>query len=254
MATLLRFIFLLSLLGCGKHESTSYGVSNSSKNEQGTKAGTTEELFRKAILEGNRELFMQSIDAAVDINVRFADDKTPLIESVVNDQGKGQHAFFVFYLLQKGADASLKDRFDKTALDYAIQFSRTRIELMLNSEKSVELQEKLWKFVNSGSASDVTKQLNAGAIPNVQDGAGETPLTQAIKLASTATEKKKGKFVNVAETLINWTDVDFQVSTTDVNLPNSLGEKPLTLVLNSTLKESFKNSLLEALSKKGAQE
>lgn len=245
--------WVLFAIACGKHESTSYGFTNNSNNKQGTQASTDIEILKTAIEKGQKELFLSTLEAISDVNVRLSGDRTPLIQSVISDK-----PVFVFILLQQGADTALVDDKQKTAMDHAIEKKNARILLMLDSSQSLKLQADLFAAALSGSTGKVKTALASGANPNVPNEQGETLLTLLIKNINLA--DKKNKSVMIAKDICKWVDKDFEVSTTDPNLSNALGETPLALakVIEASAQDDTQknkiNELIDALLKAGATE
>lgn len=113
--------------------------------------------------------------------------KTPLMHAVIN--GNDQ---IVIYLLEKGVDASLTDRYGNTALKLAQEAKETKKELaekytqqiipaLLNKTKTKDGQTLLTQTIENGipqSAIDIIDLL--GADINKPNGKGQTPLHVAV--------------------------------------------------------------------------
>ncbi|MGE4131140.1 MAG: ankyrin repeat domain-containing protein [Bdellovibrionales bacterium] len=227
-------ILLVPLLtfavGCARHKSESYGTLNAGKVFSGGK-----EELREAVESGNLKDLQKYLDEGADINARLNNGRTMLIHATVQSQLR-----VIQFLVKKGADASIKDGAGKTALQYAIDNGNLRAQLLLDSEKQKTVRKTLMSFVVKGRYAKVLESLEDGADPNFTDpdNAGETPLTLSIQ---------KGKGI-VIRTLVNWKD-KIELTTTDLNLPNEKGEKPLSLAKAKNLPD-----IVELLTQLGAKE
>lgn len=242
----------LILIACGKHESTNYGIMNNSKGVQGDKAETPLELFFNAILNGeaskpeDRKIFLETMAKIEDINTRFANGRTPLIQAAYSEK-----PFFVYEILRRGADRTLLDREQMSAMDYAVAKNNAQIQIFLDESKMAQLQLIFLEQISKGATSGVGTTLNAGVNPNFLTAEGETPLTLALK---TFAADPTLKFLKTAAAIADWVDVTYSATTTDVNFANSLGEKPLSLVLRllveipkASISEKLKPNLIKAL-------
>ncbi len=242
----------LILIACGKHDSTNYGIMNNSKGVQGEKAETPLELFFNAIQNGvvtkkeDRDVFFKTMANIPDINVRFSNGRTPLIQAA--NSGK---AFFVYEILRQGADRTLVDNEQKTAMDHAIENENEQIQIFLDEAKMAGLQATFIEQVTRGATGGVGETLNQGVNPNFLTADGETPLLLALK---TFEKQPTLKYLKTAAVIVNWVDETYSATTTDVNFANSLGEKPLVLVQrllitipNAQISEKLKTNLLKAL-------
>lgn len=231
--SLFYFLIVFSLSACGVHTSDSFGYSNSNKPKETAKATTPLELLKLSIDTNDKESFLNLINSQIDLNSLFPDGRTPLIQAVV-----GGNATFVHLLLLKGVDVNIKDKSDKTALDHAILLEQKRIELILDFSLLSKKQNILMKSVMEEDVDSVDKLLNEGVNPNfLMDG--ETPLTKSILQKS----------IGVFKTLAKWRDVELGLSSTDVNLPNAEGVKPLKLA-----KIKANKNFVKVLSDLGANE
>jgi hypothetical protein len=243
------FCWFLLLIACGKHTSESFGFTNNSNTKQGSQANSPEELLMKAIAEGDETLFSKTLTEE-NLNLRLRDGRTPLIQSVISDKPQ-----FVLTLVQKGADILLVDQLQKTALDYARELGRTRIELLLDANKSLQLEMEFLSLVLKGATSGVKTALENGVNPNFLNADGETPLTLALKQF---VSENKPSFILVAIAIAEWSDEAFKLTATDIHLANALGETPFFLVqrLEVTKAPDKKNKqkLIDILVAKGAKE
>jgi ankyrin repeat protein len=222
IATVLLFALFLS--ACGKHDSTSYGFSNTSDNKQGDKADSPEEFMVLAILNDDKQLFLETLDTLPDINFRLSEQRTFLIEAARN-----KRALFVHHLLQKGADRTAVDSFQKTAFDYSVENNSVKIQFLLDENQFPKIQAELWAAVTAlASANKVMDAIEAGADPNVLNEQGETVLTFLIKNINYANKKNKAPMI--IKEVLEWKDELFGLTKTNVSTANAGGETPLSLL------------------------
>ena len=233
-------LIMLTLTACGKHESTSYGFSNTGNEKQGAKAGTVEELMELAILNNQVDEFTNNIDKLTDINFRLKEGRTFLIQAARNKK-----AFFVYRLLQKGADKTLVDDFQKTAFDYSVANDDKKTQFLLDENQFTKIQTEMWSAVTAlTSSKNVMKSIEDGADPNLFNEQGETVLTFLIKNLNFADKKNKAPMI--LKDVIEWNDELFGLTTTNASLANSLGETPLSL-LETTKKNTTDNKYIEKI-------
>lgn len=224
MKAILIFTFFLVLTACGKHESSSYGYSNTGNTKQGDKAGTPEEVLLLAIVNGDSKIFTSTLPLLVDVNFRLKEGRTFLIEAARNKK-----ALFVYQLLQKGADRSLLDTFQKTAFDYASENDDKKIQFLLDENQFPKIQAEMWTAVTAlASSKNVMAGIEAGADPNLFNEQGETVLTFLIKSLDFSNTKNKAPLI--LKEVIDWEDELFGLTTTKASLPNTLGETPMSLL------------------------
>jgi hypothetical protein len=224
MKAFLYLTFCLTLAACGKHESTSYGYSNTGNAKQGDKAGTQEEVLLLAIVNGDNQVFTSTLPLLTDVNVRLKEERTFLIEAARNKK-----ALFVYQLLQKGADRTLVDTFQKTAFDYASENEDNKIQFLLDENQFPKIQAEMWVAVAALSSSkNVMAGIEAGADPNLFNEQGETVLTFLIKSLNFSNSKNKAPLI--FKEVIDWEDKLFGLTTTKASQPNALGETPMSLL------------------------
>lgn len=254
MKAFLMFAFCLVFAACGKHESSSYGYSNTGNTKQGDKAGTQEELLLLAIVNGDSKIFASTLPLLTDVNFRLKEDRTFLIEATRNKK-----ALFVYQLLQKGADRTLVDTFKKTAFDYASENEDKKTQFLLDENQFPKIQAEMWTAVAAlASSKNVMAGIEAGADPNLLNEQGETVLTFLIKNLDFSNSKNKAPLI--LKEVIGWEDELFGLTTTKASQPNALGETPLSL-LESGLKNTQNddeikkiNALIQRLQKVLEQE
>lgn len=223
---------LIGLLGlasaCGKHEIENYGYTrqvNAASEEQAT---TWQDRFEQIVNQNKTEDFNLLLNEEADYNALLKNGRTPLIHAVISGT-----PMFVYLLLQKNVDPTLLDDQGKTAEDYAIELQKDRVALMLNPDKQKDFQIQLFNSIlNDGDnvSIEVKNYLEAGTNPNfIDEQTGETPLTQAIKVKSIA-----------VTSIIRWTDPDFGLTPTNINMPNAQNEKPLAVALKINFKKAAK--------------
>lgn len=224
MRFLVLLVGILTISACGKHESSSYGYSNTGNEKQGTKAGTVEELVELAILNNQADVFSQNLEKITDINFRLKDGRTFLIQAARNKK-----AFFVYKLLQKGADKTIADDFQKTAFDYALEVEDSKIQFFLDENQFAKIQGDMWTAVTAlASSKNVMKAIEDGADPNLLNDQGETVLTFLIKKLDFADKKNKAPMI--LKDVIEWKDEEFGLTATKASTANALGETPLSLL------------------------
>lgn len=254
MKAFLMFAFCFVFAACGKHESSSYGYSNTGNTKQGDKAGTQEELLLLAIVNGDSKIFASTLPLLTDVNFRLKEDRTFLIEATRNKK-----ALFVYQLLQKGADRTLVDTFKKTAFDYASENEDKKTQFLLDENQFPKIQAEMWTAVAAlASSKNVMAGIEAGADPNLLNEQGETVLTFLIKNLDFSNSKNKAPLI--LKEVIGWEDELFGLTTTKASQPNALGETPLSL-LESGLKNTQNddeikkiNALIQRLQKVLEQE
>ncbi|MBY0385581.1 ankyrin repeat domain-containing protein [bacterium] len=240
MRLLILLLTILTMMACGKHQSTSYGFSNTGNEKQGAKAGTVEELLELAILNGEEKTFTDNLEKLTDINFRLKDGRTFLIQAARNKK-----ALFVYRLLQKGADKILADDFQKTAFDYSVANDDKKTQFLLDENQFPKIQEEMWAALQLlQSSKNVMNAIKAGADPNLFNEQGETALTFLIKNLNFSDKKNKAPMI--FEDVIEWKDVLLNLTTTKASLPNSLGETPLSL-LETTKKNTTDNKHIEKI-------
>ncbi len=254
MKAFLMFAFCLVFAACGKHESSSYGYSNTGNTKQGDKAGTQEELLLLAIVNGDSKIFANTLPLLTDVNFRLKEDRTFLIEATRNKK-----ALFVYQLLQKGADRTLVDTFKKTAFDYASENEDKKTQFLLDENQFPKIQAEMWTAVAAlASSKNVMAGIEAGADPNLLNEQGETVLTFLIKNLDFSNSKNKAPLI--LKEVIGWEDELFGLTTTKASQPNAVGETPMSL-LESGLKNTQNddeikkiNALIQRLQKVLEQE
>jgi hypothetical protein len=250
----LSLTFCLVLAACGKHESSSYGFSNTGNTKQGDKAGTQEEVLLLAIVNGDSQVFTSTLLLLTDVNVRLKEERTFLIEAA-----RSKKALFVYQLLQKGADRTLVDTFQKTAFDYASENDDKKIQFLLDDTQFPKIQAEMWTAVAAlASSKNVMAAIEAGADPNLYNEQGETVLTFLIKSLDFSNSKNKAPLI--LKEVIDWKDEEFGLTKTKASQVNTLNETPLALLesklQNTQNDDEIKkiNSLIQRLQKVLEQE
>lgn len=224
MKTFVGLILFVVCVGCGKHESSSYGFSNTGNTKQGEKAGTPEEILLLTILNEDQVLFTSTLENVTDLNVRLKEERTFLIEAARNKK-----AVFVYQLLRKGADRTLRDVFQKSAFDYASENNDKKIQFLLDENEFPKIQTEMWSALAAlASSKKVMEAIEAGADPNAFNENGESALTFLIKNLNYSDKKNKAPLI--LKDVIEWQDELFGLTTTKASLPNAQGETPLFLL------------------------
>lgn len=219
---------MLSLSGCGQHDSESFGFTNSVQGKQGEVLNKPEEFLKQAIDISDREKFEKILNDGINLNVLLSNGRTPLTHATASG-----NTLFVHLLLNKGADAEFKDLNQKKALDYATELQNNRIILLLDSRLQEQKQKDLFNIILNGVVDEdvdsVDKILKEGVNPNFLIE-GESPLTKSIEL----------KLLGTFKTIARWKDPELSITMTNVNLPNGQGFKPLKLAREKTNKNFIK--------------
>lgn len=232
MQKLIFSLCIIILSGCGAHKSENFGFTQTGDLNNGLKDTTDVGQLKTAMDENKFEMFQKLISEGADVNARVPNSKnaTLLIYSAIKDLPQ-----FAFFLLNNKADSALADDDKKTATDHARQNERWRILLLLDSEEQQLQAMDLLKMIEAKRNNKVSELLQRGVNPNFIDPVtGETPLTKAIleignKVGSNPAAQAKSvvKSIEVAKTIISWTDAQLGISGTDINLPNQSGFTPL---------------------------
>ncbi len=226
-------IFMIALLiamtACGQHKSENAGTSRGGDSFTGQR-----DKLISAIEEGDHATIQAMIKKGLDVNLKLANGRTPLIHATVQSRVK-----IINLLLKHGANKALTDSQNKTALDYAKDSGDTRAWLLLDAEKQIQEKAILIAAIKSKRLLKVGTQLENGTDPNFADmaNAGETPLTLALELKASL----------IAERIAGWKD-PLEITNTDVNLANQTGVRPLTKARQQSLSDLIQ--LLESLGAK----
>lgn len=232
----------LFFTACGKHESENFGFIKTEVAEKDDAIDSPAEKIKVSIDTGDREAFEALLNENIDVNIVLEEGQTALIYATIEGRD-----YFVFLLMKKGADTTLIDSSGQTALQYAVKLERVRIQLLLDPSQQAALQEKLIETITNDSDEvfmEVSQLLAEGADPNFVHATGETPLTLAIQVLS-----------NSATALINWRDEGFEITATNLNLPNAAGLKPLAVAkTHSKQKHNTIKKIISTLTEINAEE
>lgn len=228
------FLFIIFLSACGKHNSTSYGFTEEKNIKSGEKPKTKLEELKIAIQTSNVEDFDRILLEEINLNDQLLDGKTPLILSII----VGNNYFAYRLIVDKKVDIQVPDSQNKKAIDYAVEYERKRILILLDTTKITEYQSEMYQYVISEDVEKLYDLLKNGIDPNFIIN-GESPLTLSIINKSTS----------IFKTLVRWRDEELKISATNINFPNSQGVKPLKLA-----KDLNNKNFVKILKDLGAEE
>lgn len=96
-------------------------------------------VLQEAVKVKNHDVLLALIKKGANLNVVDIDDYTPLIQSVIEKDAEGARI-----LLEHGADATLKSRYARTALDYAEMIEDPHINALIPLLKA-KMEEQMEK-------------------------------------------------------------------------------------------------------------
>jgi ankyrin repeat protein len=209
-----KFIFAVQILallisGCGYHETESYGQINTGNITKVEKSTEPADVAQAAIRADDAKALTAVLDTGLAVDTILKNGRPLLVEAVIWEK-----LVALQLLVEKGARIDLADADGKDALTHAQ--GRPAVLRLLQPTSNTDAK-KLYAAVNGNQFNVVKTMLAEGVDPNQILEDGETALTLSVKLG----------FENVVRVLLQPT------TKTDVNLPNSKGERALAIAIRS---------------------
>lgn len=140
--------------------------------------------IRKAICSSKIDELM-GIMNSVDLNILDGEGRTPLINSIINENFE-----IVQWLFTQGVDVNIQDRAGLSALHFSVQNKNLELcKSLLQKKASIDLKDTygntpLWKatFDARGDYNIVKVLVSKGADVNSKNNAGRSPIDFAMQI------------------------------------------------------------------------